>query len=306
MFNYNEKIAALSYAIIIKEAIVIKMKGAEMNKTIQIESDKCIGCGLCIHDCTRLVIELEDNKAVVKGSGCNMCGHCVAICPCDAVSYSGSGEDFVPELVDHSKGNPDPEELLYFIKKRRSIRSFKREAVPQNYLDMIIEAGRFSPTGGNVQSNRFIIIRDKVSFVRDKVLSVLKEASEDDGFLESNGLVKYKKTWAGMKKIYDETGEDRLFYDPPAVVIITSRDLTGNGSLNAGIAASRMELAAYSLGLGICYIGMLKRAADYEPEMKEMLGIGNDEQFVTAFSIGFPQYDFRRMVERNEADVRYL
>lgn len=277
-----------------------------MSRKIVIDRNKCIGCGLCIHECTRLVIELEDETAVIKGSGCNMCGHCIAICPSSAVSYDSDGSISMPESVDDSKGNIDPEELLYFIKKRRSIRAYEEKDIPETVFERLLEAGRFSPTGGNVQSNRFIILRDSIAAVRDKVLSVLKKMSEDEDYLTANGLSKYRNTWGRLKEIYAETGEDRVFYKAPCVILFTSKDTTGTGDLNAGIAASRVELLAYSLGLGACYIGFLRRAVDYDPELRKMLGLREDEQYVTGFSLGYPKFSYRRMVERDPADVRFL
>lgn len=43
-------------------------------------------------------------------------------------------------------------ELLDKIKSRRSIRKFKSDAVPEDILDKIIEAGTYAATGMNKQS----------------------------------------------------------------------------------------------------------------------------------------------------------
>lgn len=43
-------------------------------------------------------------------------------------------------------------EVLEIIKKRRSVRSYKQEAVPEELLDAVLEAGTFAPTGMNKQS----------------------------------------------------------------------------------------------------------------------------------------------------------
>ena len=52
---------------------------------VTIDSNLCMGCGMCAADCIGKNILIEDGKAVVKKE-CFLCGHCVAICPVGAVS----------------------------------------------------------------------------------------------------------------------------------------------------------------------------------------------------------------------------
>ena len=54
--------------------------------TVNINRDKCVGCGLCVNDCPAHILALEEDKAVQKSKGCIFCGHCVAVCPVQAVS----------------------------------------------------------------------------------------------------------------------------------------------------------------------------------------------------------------------------
>ena len=52
--------------------------------TIQIDLEKCTGCGLCVPVCPFNVIEIVDEKAQVK-EGCNLCGACVDACTFEAI-----------------------------------------------------------------------------------------------------------------------------------------------------------------------------------------------------------------------------
>src|SRR4030066_1436286 len=45
------------------------------------------------------------------------------------------------------------------IMERRSIRSFKKEPLPDSMIQRILEAGRFAPSAGNMQPWRFIVIK---------------------------------------------------------------------------------------------------------------------------------------------------
>ncbi|MCC3145317.1 nitroreductase family protein [Halanaerobium sp. Z-7514] len=53
-------------------------------------------------------------------------------------------------------------ELLNLIKKRRSIRNFRNDKIARDDLAELVEAAIWAPSGGNIQSWRFIIVDDDV------------------------------------------------------------------------------------------------------------------------------------------------
>ena len=50
-------------------------------------------------------------------------------------------------------------ELNEAIKKRRSIRAYKTQDVPEKVVEKLIEAASFAPSAGNIQPWKFVIIR---------------------------------------------------------------------------------------------------------------------------------------------------
>lgn len=55
--------------------------------TLKMESDKCVGCGLCHTVCPLRVIEMKEKKAVIKSPNlCIECGACMSNCPTGAVT----------------------------------------------------------------------------------------------------------------------------------------------------------------------------------------------------------------------------
>ena len=52
---------------------------------IQIDVEKCTGCGSCVPACPFGVMELVDDKVRIK-EGCNLCGACVDACPVIALT----------------------------------------------------------------------------------------------------------------------------------------------------------------------------------------------------------------------------
>lgn len=50
-------------------------------------------------------------------------------------------------------------ELIDTIKSRRSIRKFKSDSIPDEYITSLINAGRLAPSGSNLQATRYVIIK---------------------------------------------------------------------------------------------------------------------------------------------------
>jgi len=53
---------------------------------VQINQEKCTGCGLCVDACPVEAISMEDDKAKVDKDKCTECGLCVEECPNEAIS----------------------------------------------------------------------------------------------------------------------------------------------------------------------------------------------------------------------------
>ena len=98
---------------------------------LDINTETCTGCKLCETVCIRDNIQIIDKKAVEIDNGdCFDCGHCLAICPTGSISLKAY-EDQKDRVEEY---NPreipiNSEDLLQFLKQRRSIRWFKKKKV---------------------------------------------------------------------------------------------------------------------------------------------------------------------------------
>lgn len=52
----------------------------------KVDSDKCIGCGMCVDECPLAAVLLNDDTASVDDSVCVECGICVDFCSTGAIS----------------------------------------------------------------------------------------------------------------------------------------------------------------------------------------------------------------------------
>jgi nitroreductase len=60
----------------------------------------------------------------------------------------------------------DTQNLLDIIRHRRSVRVYKRGKVAPNQLELILEAGRWAPSGANTQPWEFVVTRDRQKMKR--------------------------------------------------------------------------------------------------------------------------------------------
>ena len=122
---------------------------------IMINSDKCIGCGLCSNVCAVHNIYINNKKASTKMDSCIKCGQCSAICPQKAISIVDYEKEQIEKNDDISL---NPDNVLNVIRFRRSIRKFKETQIPKEVIEQILEAGRLTHTAKNMQDVSFIVL----------------------------------------------------------------------------------------------------------------------------------------------------
>ena len=125
------------------------------------------------------------------------------------------------------------EEILSLIKTRRSVRKYTDRSIIEADPDKILEAGRWAPSGANLQPWRFVVVKDK---------SLIKEVGECCYF----GVIK-----------------SRHVSEAQAVIIICgdSRTMGTTWEKDCMIAGTNMTLMATALTLGSCWIGAFNEEA---------------------------------------------
>lgn len=259
---------------------------------IKIDKDACIGCGRCIHDCIAWNISLLDGKASPKKE-CFLCGHCVAICPADAVSIP---EYDMADVEDYDKEDfsLDPKTVLHSIKFRRSVRDYKNIPIEQEKLEQLLQAGRYTATAKNNQDCHFVFVQRELETLKRSVWGYIDALVSSQGSRMSKDLLPFA---AFNRRRKADPSDDYLFRNAPAVLFITS-----DWPLDAGLAAQNIELMAVSLGLGCLYNGYLSRITDANAEAKEWLGIGG-KTIKACMLLGYPNVSYKRTAPRRRANV---
>ncbi len=252
---------------------------------VQINTSLCIGCGLCRSDCVGSDIELVNGKAHARGLSCIHCGHCEAICPVNAVTLTGYG-DQVEAYEEQTR--LDPEDLLNAIRTRRSVRQFTEEKIDQKIIDDILEAGRLAPTGGNGQSTSYVILNSKQDECEAVAVGIFSKAIQMGKIVIS-----------ALKNM--EMDEHFFFKKAPVVIVIFGKD-----KVSASLAAENMAFMAEAHGLGVLFSGFFTTCVNMSAKLRRIMDVPAKPKAVTTLVIGYPAVKYRRTVHRKPLNVKVL
>ena len=258
---------------------------------IQIDPNRCTACGLCAEICETRDIAMGENGPLPLRLDCSECGHCVAICPADAVALVGYDQgEIIP--YDEDQFCIPPDNLMNFMKFRRSTRRFSVRKPQQELIETILEAGRYSPTACNAQLLRYVVVEKDLKHVRDMLwdgAAVYARKAKDEYLL-------------GRHKEYLVSGgeKDALLYGCSHLIFILGPDEN-----DASIASSRMELMANALGLGALYLGYCKLAVEASPDLQKFLSETRESRTQIVLAVGYPDVIWQRTVPRKPLQVQW-
>jgi nitroreductase len=182
--------------------------------------------------------------------------------------------------------------VLDNIYGRRSVRSFSDEQVKDEDIKELIKAAFHAANGVNAQKLRFSVVTNKEKLYeyskRGKVLYLewMRSAGFSNERLETN-----------LKN-----GSYNIFYDAPAAIFIYGAPGILTGVEDASLAAGNIMLAAHSMGMGTCWIGLAAGLANDKGFMKDN-NAPDDHKMLAAIILGYPRDHSQGPTPRGEPQI---
>lgn len=161
-------------------------------------------------------------------------------------------------------------ELMDAIKKRRAIRKYKPDAIPQAAIDRILEAARLAPSGVNSQPWKFKVVTDPE--IKEKVFLASKNQNHirqaPAVIIICADTMSYSKSLKlRFKELLDNGVITQADLNQMGLDVITEDEekelakYATQAAFNTAIATEHMALMAAELGLGSCWIHLFDKDA---------------------------------------------
>lgn len=285
---------------------------------VLIDQEKCNQCGICVTRCG-LCYSKKEGTIVARADEdcCNLCGHCVSLCPTGAITHTRMDMNNFPEMGE--KVRFDPEDFFKFVRQRRSHRFFRDKEIPKEDLEKLVDLCRYAPTGSNRQTVEITVIRDKDRKKRLSDLTVdffketIEELEKEYDRLKSEGreipadLQEQFDTFSSRKRLVRarDLGIDPIFHSAPAVMLFHSQRQPSTPKDDCVIAAQTVVLAAMTMGLETCYIGLFEKAVPAYAPLRQELNLPRGNWLYSVLILGYPKFKFLRTVDRKPINVRW-
>ncbi len=144
-----------------------------------------------------------------------------------------------------------PQEILDFICRRRSVRRFQKKAIPEETLVLLMKAAMAAPSGNNVQPWEFVIVRDPK--IKQQISRV--------------------HSWVYMAA------------DAAAAIVVMGDKGSEWWADDCAAATENLLLAAANLGLGTVWCGIKEHDAK---TVRKILGAPDRMEVLCIIPIGYP------------------
>lgn len=271
---------------------------------ITVDEDKCQRDGLCVLDCPVQVLEPDSDglPRVRPGADafCIDCGHCVAICPHQALDQrSMAAADCAP--LDPAL-NLNPDQIEQFLRSRRSIRHYHSDPVPSEQIQKLINLANCAPSGHNAQPLSWLVasgpekIRELCTLVIEWMKLFIVQEPKLAKMLHMDLVV----------LAWEKNNKDRILRNAPHVVVAHAPKDSRPAGPAAITAAAYLELAAPGLGLGTCWAGYFNTAGQMHPPLASALGLPDGHQPFASLMLGRPKMSYHRLPLRKVPEIMWV
>jgi len=190
------------------------------------------------------------------------------------------------------------DEFLELIHKRRSTRRIKPDPIPDEWVQKILEAGRWAMSGGNGQPWEFIVVKSQET--KNEMATTWAEIKPESDAIEMTRVEELRHPFASHPYTIPP------FKDAPVLIVVlgdrrtyqatvaSSNFLTGEGGLgatylkNMANATQNMHLAAAALGLGSQWLSVTR---PWEYALRQILQVPIMLEIHSVVVVGYAAYD---------------
>lgn len=151
-------------------------------------------------------------------------------------------------------------DVFEVIKGRRSIRSYKKQDIPEDTVRKLVEAAIMAPSAGNVQPYKFVIVNSE----------------------------------KGRQQLSRAAFNQRILLEAPVAIVVCADEKEASKKYgdrgkklyciqDTAAAIQNLLLAAYSLGLGTCWIGAFN-----EDDARKVVNAPKEMRPLAIIAIGYP------------------
>lgn len=274
-----------------------------------IDKKICTNCLLCSYDCISRAIDPE--TLLINDQRCNRCGHCIAICPDNAITARG-GKSEELSLPNDSL----IEGLSRIVKMRRSVRHYKENPVPREIIERIIDDAIHSPTGTNSRKTGITILdsREKIQELNDIIMAHFDFLTKMlinkltypfllifFGRKKTLQVISYKKQISRYWK-----GENILTHNAPLLMVFHGDTKASTPQQDGLIWATTSMLLAESHGIGTCFNGFLVLGINSCRKARKYLKMPSNRRVFETLTAGYSKYNYRRTVPKEREYVSFL
>ena len=169
--------------------------------------------------------------------------------------------------------------FLELIKSRRSIRSYRPDAIPKELLDAVLEAGTYAPSAMGRQSATIVAVTDKV--VRDELMRLNEEVMGT---------------------------QSDPYYGAPVIVLVLADGTIPTYIEDGSCVLENLMLAAHAVGLGSVWVNRERQIFDSE-RGKQLLrewNLPTTLRGVGAIALSYPQGEAPQPKERKKDYIVHI
>ncbi len=246
---------------------------------------------------------------------CAKCGHCIAACPTDAIDHPNVALSDSDPLDESAR--PSYDQLMSFLKMRRSRREYVDKDVPREVIDKLLAAAVQAPNGINRGNVRYTVITDRqildeiAGRITRRIADIANMMRKPVGrfFFKLFNPNMYRELEMFLPLMDHIGGSDEInlvTYNAPCAILVHTTKEDMCGAEDSVYAASLIQYAAESLGLGTCCVGFITAAVNMDKALKMLVRLPHGHKVQTCLIVGYPEFRYDRSAPKSGPRVEYI